>query len=88
MYIYPNEAKLSSPLIFDSHAHIDDNAFEGILDTLVPDMASNGVAGIVCCGCNEASSKKTLEIAEEYDLDIIDVYQDWYAWGTVSMTQV
>lgn len=68
MYIYPDEAKLSSPLIFDSHAHIDDNAFDGILDTIVPDMASNGVAGIVCCGCNEPSSKKTLEIAENYDI--------------------
>ena len=68
MYIYPNEAKLSSPLIFDSHAHIDDNAFDGILDTLIPDMESNGVAGIVCCGCHEASSKKTLEIAEKYNI--------------------
>ena len=68
MYIYPDEAKLSSPLIFDSHAHIDDSAFNGILDTLIPDIASNGVAGIVCCGCNEASSKKALEIAEKYDI--------------------
>lgn len=68
MYIYPDEAKLSSPLIFDSHAHIDDIAFDGILDTLIPDIASNGVAGIVCCGCNEASSKKALELADKYDI--------------------
>lgn len=68
MYIYPDEAKLSSPLIFDSHAHIDDSAFEDILDTLVPDMAQNGVAGIVCCGCDKVSSEKTLEIAKKHDI--------------------
>ena len=67
MYIYPDDAKLTSPIIFDSHAHIDDKAFDGILDALVTDMSSNGVAGIVCCGCNKDSSKKSLEIAEKYD---------------------
>ncbi len=68
MYIYPDEAKLSSPLIFDTHAHIDDNSFDGILDTLVPDMAQSGVAGIVCCGCDKASSEKTLNIAKKHDI--------------------
>ena len=30
-------------------------------------MHKNGVAGIVTCGCDEQSSKKALEMAEQYD---------------------
>ncbi len=53
--------------IFDSHAHYDDSRFDDIRDNLFVEMSQNGVCGIVTCGCDEASSKAALKMAEEND---------------------
>ncbi len=52
--------------IFDSHAHYDDNRFDGILDTLLPKINSMGVDKIINCGCERESIIKSLAIADKF----------------------
>lgn len=65
--LYPEECKLKKPLIFDSHAHYDDEQFDGCRDELLSQLNQNGVCGIVTCGCDGDSCKKALAIAEKHD---------------------
>ncbi len=64
--MYSEDLKNSYP-IFDTHSHYDDQRFDAIRDKLFCEMHQNGVCGIISCGCDEVSSKKALQIAEEYD---------------------
>lgn len=57
---------INSYPIFDTHAHYDDERFNRIRDELFHEMHQNGVCGIVSCGCDEASSKAALKMAEDY----------------------
>ncbi len=52
--------------IFDSHAHYDDDRFDGILDELLPKIHKMGVKKIINCGCDRETILKSLEIAEKY----------------------
>ncbi len=61
-----SEDLINSYPIFDTHAHYDDERFDCIRDELFWEMNQNGVCGIVSCGCDEASSKKALKMAEDY----------------------
>lgn len=67
MINYPENCKLDKPLIFDSHAHLDDEKFDGCRDTLLNELKQNGVDKIITCGCDGASSKTALSLAEKYD---------------------
>ncbi len=67
MIEFLNESPLSEPLIFDSHAHYDDNKFDGIRDELLSEMPNHGVAGLINCGCDVCSSKTALSLAEKYE---------------------
>ena len=59
---YPyNEA-----LIFDSHAHYDDSKFDDEREALLTELPARGVCGIVNCGCDTASSKTALKLADSY----------------------
>ncbi len=62
-----SEDLINSYPIFDTHAHYDDERFDCIRDELFNEMHQNGVCGIVTCGCDEASSKKALKMAEQND---------------------
>ncbi len=64
--IYTDDLKIKEPLIFDSHSHYDDERFAKIGDQLFKEMQST-VCGIVTCGCDEASSKAALRLAEKHD---------------------
>ena len=55
-------------LIFDTHAHYDDETFSIGFDDLVFSLKQAGVGGIITCGCNKESSLKALELAEKYDI--------------------
>ena len=61
--IYP----FQEPLIFDTHAHYDDQRFDDERDDLFKSLRQHGVAKIVNCGCDIESSLKTLEIAKKFD---------------------
>ena len=54
-------------MIFDTHAHYDDKAFEEDRDSLLPSVFSNGVGFIIDPGCTVESSKKAMELSEKYD---------------------
>lgn len=54
----------TEPLIFDSHAHYDDAKFDEIRAELLEELPVHGVCGIVNCGCDTASSKAALALAE------------------------
>ncbi len=54
-------------MIFDSHAHYDDKQFEIDRDELLSSMGENHITGIVNVGANIESSKRTLQLAEQYD---------------------
>ena len=53
-------------MIFDTHAHYDDDAFDEDRDALLAGMQEAGVESIVNIGANMASSKRSLELAKKY----------------------
>lgn len=53
-------------MIFDSHAHYDDEAFSEDRDLLLSAMGEQQISYIVNVGANIASSKTTLELADQY----------------------
>lgn len=54
-------------LIFDTHAHYDDKAFDDDRDELLSQLNAAGVSLVVDPGCDVESSRKALELAERYD---------------------
>ncbi|MBQ0037693.1 MAG: TatD family hydrolase [Clostridiales bacterium] len=54
-------------MLFDTHAHYDDEAFDADRDALLTAMPQRGVGRIVNPGCTVASSKTAVELAERYD---------------------
>ena len=53
-------------LIFDTHAHYDDEAFDADREELLSPMPENGVELIVDPGCDLDTSRRAVEIAEQY----------------------
>lgn len=58
----------NKPLIFDTHAHYDDEVFSLDFDDLVFSLKQAGVGGIITCGCDKESSLKAIDLAEKYDI--------------------
>ncbi len=53
--------------LFDSHAHYNDEKFEEDRDTLIKEIYNSGITNIVNAGYSVESSKKAIEIAENYE---------------------
>ena len=53
-------------MIFDTHAHYDDEAFDEDRDVLLSGMKDAGVEYIVNIGASMASSKRSVALAEKY----------------------
>ena len=66
MIEFIDESPLKEPLIFDTHAHYDDERFDGYRNELFNELSHHGVGGIITCGCDGESSKTALKMAEEY----------------------
>jgi len=66
MIDFLNESPLKDPLIFDTHAHYDDERFDDYRENLLSALPKHGVGGIITCGCDGESSKKALAMAEKY----------------------
>ena len=54
-------------MIFDTHAHYYDDAFDADRDALLSALPEKGVALVVCLGCDLASSRQCVDLAENYD---------------------
>ncbi len=66
MIDYLDLSPLKEPLIFDTHAHYDDERFADIEEELFERLPRHGVGKIVTCGCDGESSKKALALTEKY----------------------
>lgn len=53
-------------MIFDTHAHYDDEAFDPDRDELLAAMPENGVGLILVPGCDRRSSENALALAAKY----------------------
>lgn len=53
-------------LIFDTHAHYDDEAFDADRETLLASMPEHGVGLILDSGCDLGSSRRAVELARTY----------------------
>ena len=54
-------------MIFDTHAHYDDDAFDGDRDVLLQAMHKDGVEWIANIGASLSSTQRTVELSEQYD---------------------
>lgn len=54
-------------LIFDTHAHYDDEAFDKNRDELIKKMQSGGVCNVINCATSFDDFKNSLELAKKYD---------------------
>lgn len=54
-------------LIFDTHAHYDDKAFDNDRETLIETLFNNGVCCVVNQGTDIKTSKQSIELAEKYN---------------------
>ena len=52
--------------IFDSHAHYDDQKFDGLREEILEEVFSNGVEKICNIGASLASSKRSVELSKHY----------------------
>lgn len=59
--------KVDDKMIFDTHAHYDDEAFEEDRDALLLSMKEHGIEKIVNVGASLSSNEKTLQIVQKYD---------------------
>ena len=54
-------------MIFDSHAHYDDEAFDEDREELLGQMKEKGISHIVNVGASMASTKTSIALAKKYD---------------------
>lgn len=54
-------------MLFDTHAHYYDNAFDPDRDALLSALPERGVELVVCPGCDLESSQASVALAERYD---------------------
>ena len=53
-------------MYFDSHAHLDDLAFDKDRDEILADLANHGVGLIMNIGCDLSSSLRSIALAHKY----------------------
>jgi len=54
-------------MLFDSHAHIDDEKFDIDREEVIQRAIDNGVTGIINVGASMESSARSIALAEEYE---------------------
>ena len=53
--------------IFDSHAHYDDERYDGEREQVIESLFDNGVCGIINIGCTLERSQKSVDFADKYE---------------------
>ena len=54
-------------MLFDTHAHMDDAAFDADREELLHSLPQQGIGLLMNPGCSLASSRNTVKLAKEYD---------------------
>ena len=54
-------------MLFDTHAHMDDTAFDGDRAELLSALPERGIRLLMNPGCSAASSRNAIALAEQYD---------------------
>lgn len=54
-------------MIFDTHAHLDDRAFDPDREALLAQLPQNGISLVMNPGCSLASSQAAAALAKQYD---------------------
>ena len=54
-------------MLFDTHAHMDDRAFDEDRDQLLKALPESGIGLLMNPGCSLASSRNAVALAEKYD---------------------
>ena len=54
-------------MIFDTHAHYDDKAFDSDRDELLKSLKANGISKVCNVGARLEGSRNSIELAEKYD---------------------
>ena len=54
-------------MLFDTHAHMDDRAFDADRKELLSDLPSQQIMLLMNPGCSLESSRNAVKLAEEYD---------------------
>lgn len=58
---------MNERLLFDTHAHYDDAAFDADREELLARLPSDGVRYVVNVGCDLESSRRAVALAQRYD---------------------
>jgi TatD DNase family protein len=66
-YHVQKTARKRGYMIFDTHAHYDDESFDEDREELIFSLKNKGVGTVVNVGASVASTKKTFEIVKKYD---------------------
>ncbi len=77
-------------MIFETHAHYDDERFAEDRERLIPSLFAGNIGYIINVGASIATTKSTLKLAEQYGQlyaavgvhpsDIADLNEETYAW--------
>lgn len=54
-------------MLFDTHAHMDDHAFDADRETLLADLPGQGIGLLMNPGCSLASSRNASKLAQRYN---------------------
>ena len=60
-------------MIFDTHVHYDDKAFEEDREQLLESLRENGIEAVVNIGASIRTTQNTLELMEKYPLSLIHI---------------
>ena len=77
-------------MIFDSHAHYDDHAFDEDREEVLAALAESGVGTVVNVGASLEATRRTVELAERYPFiygaagvhpdEVNELNEDTFAW--------
>ncbi|MCY6959202.1 TatD family hydrolase [Clostridium brassicae] len=55
-------------MIFDSHAHYDDESFNEDRESVIKELMKNGIVGVLNCGASAKGMRDSVKLAEKYDI--------------------
>ncbi|MDF2505612.1 TatD family hydrolase [Clostridium sp.] len=54
-------------MIFDSHAHYDDEAFNGDREQVIKELRENEIIGVLNCGASLEGARDSVKLSDKYD---------------------